>query len=74
MKQKLQTLALLLVAHYRLERMDALMQTLRQARDQGISAAELKAVPRCQQMVQEEMEVCRLPLELHGEFMDYLGF
>lgn len=68
------TLALLLVAHYRLERMDALMQTLRQARDQGISAAELKAVPRCQQMVQEEMEVCRLPLELHGEFMDYLGF
>ena len=65
--------AMLLVTHYRLGRMDALMQTLRQARDRGIPTADLKAVPRCHQMVQEEMETCRLPLELHGEFLDYLG-
>jgi len=65
--------AMLLVTHYRLGRMDALMQTLRQARNRGIPTAGLKAVPRCHQMVLEEMQTCRLPLELHGEFMDYLG-
>ncbi|MDR3685312.1 MAG: protein kinase [Geothrix sp.] len=65
--------AMLLVAHYRLGRMDALMQTLRRARDRDIPAAGLMAVPRCQQMVLEERQAPRLPLELHGEFMDYLG-
>jgi hypothetical protein len=67
------THAMLLVTHYRLGRMDALMLTLRQARDRGIPTAGLKAVPRCLQMVLEEMQVRRLPLELHGEFMEYLG-
>lgn len=65
--------AMLLVTHYRLGRMDALMQTLRQARNRGIPTAGLRAVPRCLQMVLEEMQTCRLPLDLHGEFMEYLG-
>jgi serine/threonine-protein kinase len=65
--------AMLLVTHYRLGRPEALMQTLRQARSWGIASADLRAVPRCLQMVLEEMQACRLPLELHGEFMDYLG-
>ena len=65
--------AMLLVTHYRLGRMDAVMQTLRQARARGISPGELKAVPRCDQVVKEEMVGCRLPLDLHGEFMEYLG-
>jgi eukaryotic-like serine/threonine-protein kinase len=65
--------AMLLVTHYRLGRMEALMQTLRQARTRGIPPSGLRAVPRCHQMVLEEMKACRLPLELHGEFMDYLG-
>jgi serine/threonine-protein kinase len=65
--------AMLLVTHYRLGRMDAVMQTLRQARDRGISSRELKALPRCDQLVKEEEQACRLPLDLHGEFMEYLG-
>lgn len=65
--------AMLLVTHYRLGRLDAVMQTLRQARDRGIPSAELRAVPRCNQMVSEEAQTCRLPLDLHGEFMEYLG-
>jgi Tfp pilus assembly protein PilF len=66
--------AMLLVIHYRLGRVDELMQTLRQARSRGIPAAELKAMSRCQQMVQEESTARRLPAELHGEFMDYWAF
>jgi eukaryotic-like serine/threonine-protein kinase len=65
--------AMLLVTHYRLGHMDALMKTLRQARSRGITSADLKAVPRCLQLVLEEMQTCRLPLELHGEFMEFLG-
>jgi hypothetical protein len=65
--------AMLLVTHYRLGRVDALMQALRLARNRGIPNVGLKAVPRCYQMVLEEMQTCRLPLDLHGEFMDYLG-
>jgi len=65
--------AMLLVTHYRLGRLDAMMQTLRQARDRGIPSAELRAVPRCNQVVAEEMQTCRLPLDMHGEFMEYLG-
>jgi serine/threonine-protein kinase len=65
--------AMLLVTHYRLGRMDSVMQTLRQARSRGIQPAELKAMPRCDQMVKEEMQACRLPLDLHGEFMEFLG-
>jgi len=65
--------AMLLVTHYRLGRMDAVMQTLRQARDRGIPSSALKAVPRCGQVVREEAQSCRLPLDLHGEFMEYLG-
>jgi serine/threonine-protein kinase len=65
--------AMLLVTHYRLGRMDSVMQTLRQARSRGIQPAALKAMPRCDQMVKEEMQACRLPLDLHGEFMEFLG-
>jgi hypothetical protein len=65
--------AMLLVTHYRLGRLDAVMQTVRQARDRGIPPAELRAVPRCNQVVAEELQTCRLPLDLHGEFMEYLG-
>jgi serine/threonine-protein kinase len=63
--------AMLLVIHYRLGRVDALMQTLRQAQSRGILPADLKVMPRCQQMVQEESTAQRLPAELHGEFMHY---
>jgi len=65
--------AMLLVTHYRLGRLDAVMQTLRQARSRGIAPAELRSVPRFSQVVQEEMVNCRLPLDQHGEFMEYLG-
>jgi serine/threonine-protein kinase len=65
--------AMLLVTHYRLGRMDAVMQTLRQARERGIAPNDLKQVPRCQAIVLEEMQACRLPMDLHGEFMEYLG-
>ncbi len=65
--------ALLLVTLYRLGWMDAVMQSLRRARNGGIPAAVLLAVPRCAQLVDEEARSCRLPLELHQEFMAYLG-
>jgi hypothetical protein len=67
------TIAMLLVIHYRLGRMDALMQTLREARDRGVAPGELRGVARCQQMVMEEMQTCRLSLDHHGEFLEYLG-
>ncbi|MDP1831797.1 MAG: serine/threonine-protein kinase [Geothrix sp.] len=65
--------AMLLVTHYRLGWMDAVMHTLRQARARGIPPADLRAVPRCDHLVKEEMQAGRLPLDLHGEFMEYLG-
>lgn len=67
------TRGMLLVTLYRLGRMDAAMQCLRQARDRGLPAGALKAVPRCAQLAAEEERDCRLPLELHREFMAYLG-
>jgi serine/threonine protein kinase len=67
------THAMLLVTDYRLGRLDAVMQTLRQARNRGIMGSELRSVPRCKQLVTEEMNACRLPLDLHSEFMEYLG-
>ncbi|WP_243295092.1 serine/threonine-protein kinase [Geothrix mesophila] len=65
--------AMLLVTLYRLGWREAMMQSLRHARDGGIPAALLKAVPRCAQLVDEEAAACHLPLELHQEFMAYLG-
>jgi serine/threonine-protein kinase len=65
--------AMLLATHYQLGWMDAVMQTLRLARSRGIPAAELRAVPRCEQLLSEEEQACRLPLDLHSEFMAYLG-
>ena len=65
--------ALLLVTLYRLGWMDAVMQSLRRSRDGGIPATLLLAVPRCAQLVEEEARTCRLPLELHQEFMAYLA-
>jgi serine/threonine-protein kinase len=65
--------ALLLVTLYRLGWMDAMMQSLRRARNGGIPASVLLAIPRCAQLVDEEARACRLPLELHQEFMAYLG-
>ena len=63
--------AMLLVTLYRLGQMDAVMQCLRRARDRGIPASALKALPRCAQLVGEEGQVYRLPLDLHREFMAY---
>ncbi len=65
------TCAMLLVTCYRLGRLDALMQALRQARHHGISAEQMRGVPRCEQMVREERERHRLPLGLRSEFMAY---
>ncbi|GLH73536.1 hypothetical protein GETHLI_20380 [Geothrix limicola] len=67
------TYGMLIVTHYRLGWMDAVMQTLRHARERGIPSSELRAVIRCKQVVTEEMQNCRLPLDLHNEFMEYLG-
>ena len=65
------TCAMLLVTCYRLGRVDSLMQALRQARHHGISAEQMRGVPRCEQMVREERERHRLPLGLRSEFMAY---
>ena len=64
---------MLLVTLYHLGWMDAVMQSLRRARDGGIPASVLLEVPRCAQLVDEEEQGCRLPLELHREFMAYLA-
>jgi hypothetical protein len=65
---------MLLVTHYRLGWMDAVMHTLRHARERGISADEMKRVSRCEQVVKEEMQTYRLPMELHSEFMEFFGW
>jgi serine/threonine-protein kinase len=65
---------MLLVTHYRLGWMEAVMHTLRHARERGISADELKRVARCEQVVKEEIQTYRLPKELHGEFLEFFGF
>ncbi|HEY3401691.1 MAG TPA: serine/threonine-protein kinase [Geothrix sp.] len=65
--------AMLLVTLYHLGWMDAVMQSLRRARDGGIPAPVLLEVPRCAQLVDEEERACRLPLDLHREFMEYLA-
>ncbi len=65
---------MLLVTHYRLGMMEAVMHTLRQARERGISAEELRRVPRCEQVVNEEMQSYHLPMEHHSEFMNFFGW
>ncbi|MDE3033441.1 MAG: protein kinase, partial [Acidobacteriota bacterium] len=65
--------ALLLVSLYRLGRLDALMQALRTARERGVSAQALQAVPRCRQVAEEERQSPRLPPALHAEFLTYFG-
>lgn len=65
--------AMLIVTHYRLGRMDAVIQTLRQARIRGIDPLDLLVVPRLQQLVLEERQACRMPMELRTEFMEFLG-
>ena len=64
--------ALLLVTLYRLGRGDALMRALRAARMHGVAARDLRAVPRCEQMIDEELRIGRLPIDQHAEFMEYL--
>jgi hypothetical protein len=66
--------AMLLVTHYRLGMLDAVMHTLRHARERGITAEELKGVSRCGQVVNEEMQSYRLPMEHHSEFMTFFGW
>jgi hypothetical protein len=63
---------MLLATLYRLGRLDAMMQWLRRARDRGIPAEALRAVPRCAQLAEEEERACRLPLEQHQEFLAFL--
>ena len=65
--------AMLLVTHYRLGSMDAAMHTIRRAKERGISPAEFRSVPRCDQLVKEEIQSSRLPMPLRSEFMDFFG-
>ena len=65
---------MLLVTHYRLGMMDLVMHTLRRARERGITAEELRDVARCEQVVNEEMQSYRLPMEHHSEFMNFFGW
>jgi serine/threonine-protein kinase len=67
------TLGMLLVTFYRLGRMGAVIQCLRQAQERGVTASALKALPRVAQMVAEEQQRCLLPLDLHQEFMGFMG-
>ena len=65
--------ALLLVTLYQLGLLESVIWILRSARDKGIPAQELLAVPRCEQVVQEEARCVRLTLRAHGEFMEFFG-
>lgn len=65
--------ALLLVTLYRLGQTEGVMQVLRQARDRGIRAAALTATERFALIVAEEARDCRLPMQQHGEFMEFLS-
>ncbi len=66
-------LALLLVTHYGLGQMEAVLQTLRRARELGVTPGQLRAVPRCQRLAQEEGKTRRLSPEQHKAFMALLG-
>ena len=65
--------AMLLVTLYRLGRGDAVMQALRGAQQLGVTSRDLRATPRCLQMIEEELRTGRLPFHQHAEFMEYLG-
>ncbi|HEX7554121.1 MAG TPA: serine/threonine-protein kinase [Geothrix sp.] len=65
---------MLLVTQYRLGMLDAVMHTLRHARERGITAEELMRVSRCEQVVNDEMQSYRLPMEHHSEFMNFFGW
>jgi serine/threonine protein kinase len=65
--------ALLLVTYFQLDRLEAVMWVLRSARTKGILAEDLRLVPRCERVVQQEARAIRLPLAAHGEFMEYFG-
>ena len=67
------THAMLMATLYRLGRWDAVMQVLRAARNRGVAGRELRAVPRCLQMIDEELRAGRLPFDQHAEFMEYLS-
>ena len=65
--------ALLMVTLYQLGLLESVIWVLRSAREKGLPAEELRAVPRCEQVVQEEARTVRLPLRAHGEFMEFFG-
>jgi len=65
--------AMLMVTYYRLGHAEALMQELHQAQRRGIRPADLLAMPRCSQMVDEESRAHRLPAAAHEAFMDLLA-
>ena len=65
--------AMRLVTLYRLGWWEAFLGATREARERGVAVAQLWAVPRFRQMVEEERQVRRLPFGLRAECLDYLG-
>ncbi len=65
--------ALLMVTLYRMKQVEPFAQALRAAQALNVQIRDLKAVPRFQQLVEEEHRACLLPFELHAEFMSWAG-
>jgi len=63
--------ALLLVTLYQLGLLESVIWIIRSAREKGLSAQDLLAVPRCEQVVQEEVRAARLSHKAHAEFMEF---
>ncbi|MBI3132024.1 MAG: serine/threonine protein kinase [Acidobacteria bacterium] len=65
--------ALLMVTLYRMKQVEAFTTAVRSAQAMNVQVRDLKAVPRFQQLVEEEHRACLLPFELHAEFMSWAG-
>ncbi|HJV21868.1 MAG TPA: serine/threonine-protein kinase [Holophagaceae bacterium] len=65
--------ALLMVTLYRMKQVEAFTAAVRGAQAMNVQVRDLKAVPRFQQLVDEEHRACLLPFELHAEFMSWAG-
>jgi len=63
--------ALLMVTLYQLGLLESVIWIIRSAREKGLSAQDLLAVPRCEQVVQEEVRAARLSHKAHAEFMEF---
>jgi len=65
--------ALLMVTLYRMKQVEHFTNALRSAQAMNVQVRDLKAVPRFQQLVEDEHRACLLPFELHAEFMSWAG-